>query len=93
MKGISALLASVLLVAFVVSVSLLVSGWFTMTIRSTTASVTNKTNEAIGCSSAAIAIKGVYVSATNASGTAGSARAIVENTGYTDNLVITAAVV
>ena len=91
MKGISALLASVLLVAFVVSVSLLVSGWFTTLTSSTTESVGNKSGEAIGCSSAAIAIKGVYVSATNAPGTAGSARAIVENTGYTDNLVITSA--
>ena len=90
-KGISPIIATVLLVAFVVSASLYVSGWFTTLTISTTKSVGNKSGEAIGCASAAINIKGVYVAPSNAPGTAGSGRVIIENTGYTDNLVIISA--
>ena len=87
MKGISALIASVLLVAFVVSVGLLVMGWFTTLTRSTTVSVTNKTSEGIECSSAAIGIVDVYITGTMQ----GTTRAIIKNTGYTDNLIIVGA--
>ena len=89
MKGISALIASVLLVAFVVSVGLLVMGWFTTLTRSTTVSVSNKTDEGVSCSSAAVSVEDVYITAGN--NTTGSSRAIIKNTGYTDNLIITSA--
>ena len=86
MKGISPLLAAVLLIAVTVAIATLVAGWISTTVRTTQATITNKTSEAVDCSAAAIVIDDVYA----ASGTV-TARAIVRNAGQTDDLTIQSA--
>ena len=90
-KGISPLIAAVLLIAFTVAIATLIAGWFSTFTRSTTSAVTNKTNLAVDCSSESISIKEVYVK-TNSTNPA-TVRALVENNGFTDNLNITSAFV
>ncbi|MFH0832695.1 MAG: archaellin/type IV pilin N-terminal domain-containing protein [Candidatus Aenigmatarchaeota archaeon] len=83
MKGISPLLASVLLIAVTVAIATLVMGWMSTTMRSTQTTVSNKTTQATECSAAAISIDDVYLSGLY------SANVIVRNSGQTDNLQIT----
>ena len=80
MKGISPLIAAVLLIAFTVAIATLVMGWFSTLTRSTTTTVSNKTSESIACSNAQISIEDIYITAGNT--TTGSARVIVKNTGF-----------
>lgn len=84
MKGISPMIAAVLLIAFTVAISTLVAGWFSTQVRSTTDEVSNKTDEAISCTSASINIEDVYIS----QGTGGTARIIIKNNGFKDGLTI-----
>ena len=79
MKGISQLIASVLLIAFTVAIATLIMGWFSTFTRSTTTTVSNTTTQAISCSDARVSIRDIYIQA----GTVGSqvATVIVENTG------------
>lgn len=77
MKGISSLIASVLLIAFTVSVSMIILGWFSSFAKSTTTNISSSATEAIGCNNAGVAIERIYVTGTNAS-------IIVKNTGYRD---------
>ncbi len=79
MKGISPLIAAVLLIAFTVAIATLIMGWLSTIARSTTADVTNTTQLAVGCSDARVSIRDVYVQA----GASGLVNVIVENTGYT----------
>jgi flagellin-like protein len=88
MKGISPIIAAVLLIAITVAISTVVAGWFSTFTRSTTDQVTNRTAFAIDCTSANINIEDVYVTA----GTNSAARAILKNTGFADNLVIQGAI-
>ena len=81
MKGISPLIAAVLLIAFTVAIATLIMGWFSTFTRTTTTSVSNKTSEAIACSNAQISIEDVYITAGNIA--TGSARIVVKNTGFT----------
>ena len=60
-KGVSALIASVLLIAFTVSVAMIVMGWFSSFVRTTTENVSGVTQGAIGCSSGIIQIDKVYL--------------------------------
>ena len=84
MKGVSPLLASIMLIAIVVVVGTLTSGWFTSTVRSAQSSTTNKTDTGMQCSGASISIEKVYVT-----GTSGATAAVsVRNSGLTDGLVI-----
>src|SRR3989344_974063 len=85
MKGISAFLASVLLITVVFVVGLIVTNWMTAITRSTQITAENKTAEATQCASAGITIDDVYVNST-------SARAIVRNSGQSDNLQLVNAV-
>lgn len=87
MKGISPLIAAVLLIAFTVAIATLVAGWFSTLAGGTTEKVTNTTDLAVDCSAASINIKEVYVKA----GLAGTVRVLVENNGFTDNLNISSA--
>jgi len=80
MKGVSPLVAAVLLIAFTVAVSMIVMGWFSTFVRGTTANISGTTEEAIGCNVASISIEHVYVPA---SGT-GTGKIIVKNTGFKD---------
>ena len=88
MKGISPLIAAVMLIAITISIGVFIAGWSQQFIHSTTKSVGNKTTEAIDCSAANINIQDVYITAGTATG---SANVVVKNTGYANNLVITSA--
>jgi flagellin-like protein len=66
-KGISPLIASVLLIAFTVSVAMIVMGWFSGFVRTTTENVTGVSQQAVGCSTAVIDLDHVYVNAVNTS--------------------------
>ena len=74
-KGVSPLIASVMLIAITVSIAMLIMGWFGALTKSTTDTVSNRTTETVGCTSARVSIDSVYLSP----GTAGSARIIVKN--------------
>ncbi|MBI4014678.1 MAG: hypothetical protein HY365_01855 [Candidatus Aenigmarchaeota archaeon] len=89
MKGISPLLASILLIAITVAVASMASGWFTSTIRASTASTTNRTTTALDCSGASIAIDNLFITGTTGFGSA--AKAIVRNNGQVDGLTILSA--
>ena len=78
MKGISPLVASVLLLAIVVSLSVIIGGWVNTLSKDTTNTVSNRTSEAVSCSSSDITIDSLYI--TN--GTSGTARAQVRNQGF-----------
>ncbi|MBI2971035.1 MAG: hypothetical protein HYY37_01300 [Candidatus Aenigmarchaeota archaeon] len=88
MKGISPLLAAVLLIAVTVAIATLVMGWVSTTVRTTQTTVSNKTVEAVDCSSAGLVIDDVYIAST---GTTAPARAIVRNSGYIDGLTLISA--
>lgn len=77
MKGISPLIASVLLIAFTVSVSMIILGWFSSFAKSSTSNISSSATEAIGCNNAGVSIERIYVTGTNAA-------IIVKNTGYRD---------
>ena len=85
MKGISPLIAAVLLIAITVAIATLVTGWVSSVTRSTQASVENRTTEATNCASAAISIDDVYVQDVGATATV---NVVVRNTGQTDDLVV-----
>ncbi|MBI4895986.1 MAG: hypothetical protein HY832_00345 [Candidatus Aenigmarchaeota archaeon] len=86
-KGISAMISSVLLVAFTISIGIVILGWMGSFTRTSTDTIKNRTDTAIDCSTASISIDDVYITA----GSSGSARAIVSNTGFTNNLNIVGA--
>ena len=83
MKGLSPLIAAVLLVAFTVAIATLLSGWFSTLTRATTDSVSNKTALTSGCSGASMAIDQVYADL-------GVARAAVRNSGNVNLNIISA---
>jgi flagellin-like protein len=85
MKGISPLIASVLLIAVTVALSTIIMGWVGTTTSDTTSTVSNKTSEAVSCASADISIDSVYIVGT-------TARAIVKNSGFSDNVRLISAV-
>ncbi|MBI4174296.1 MAG: hypothetical protein HY517_01515 [Candidatus Aenigmarchaeota archaeon] len=80
MKGISPLIAAVLLIAFTVAIATLIMGWFSTLTRTTTATVTNSTTQAVNCADARVSIRDVYIQTGGAAG-AQVANVIVENTG------------
>jgi flagellin-like protein len=86
MKGISPLLAAVLLIAVTVSIGTLVMGWLGTTVRSSQASVSNVTSVAVNCASANIVIDDVYVYTG-----ARTATVIVRNSGRADDMQLTSA--
>ncbi|MDI6721712.1 MAG: hypothetical protein QMD85_04940, partial [Candidatus Aenigmarchaeota archaeon] len=85
-KGISPLVASVLLLAIVVSLSVIIGSWMNALSKDTTATVGNKTAESISCSSADITVESVYITA----GTSGSSRVQIRNRGF-QGLTLTSA--
>ncbi len=87
-KGISPLIAAVLLIAFTVAIATLIAGWFSTLARTTTSAVTNKTALAVDCSSASINIREVYV---EPHASAAVVRALVENNGFIDDMNISGA--
>ena len=87
MKGISPLLAAVLLIAVTVAIATLVMGWISTVTRTTQVAVSNKTTEAVNCASAAVVIGDVYINTA-----AGTATVIVRNSGQSDDLTIASAI-
>ena len=78
-KGVSPLIAAVLLIAFTVSVSMIIMGWFSTFIRSTTTNISESSEEAVGCSMADVSIDHIYiVSSTN------TTQVVVKNIGFVD---------
>jgi flagellin-like protein len=88
MKGVSPLIATTLLIVMVVAIATIVIGWLYTFTRGAQETVSNRTEEAISCSGASIEIQDVYL--INGT-TTGTARAIVKNTGYVDDMIITSA--
>lgn len=88
MKGISPLLAAVLLIAMTVAVATLIMGWMSTITRTSQIKVENRTMQAIDCSSASISIEDVYLKPGNGTG---AASVIVTNSGQADDLVIRSA--
>ena len=60
MKGISPLIAAVLLIAFTVSIATIILGWFSSFTKGTTANISSQTQTAIGCSAADITVNHIY---------------------------------
>ena len=90
MKGISPLIAAVLLIAFTVAIATLVMGWYTTITRNTTDAVSNKTSEAVSCSNSQISIDDVYITAGDKLN--GSVRIIAKNTGFSGLMINSAQV-
>ena len=84
MKGISPLLAAVLLIAVTVAIATLVMGWISTVTRTTQVTVSNKTTEAVNCASAAVVIDDVYIQTSPRTATV-----IVRNSGQADDLQLT----
>src|SRR3989338_2717765 len=89
MIGISPLLASIMLIAIVVTVGSLTSGWTTSTVRSVAASTTNKTETGFDCSGASVSIDNIYMVGSN--NPASTATAVVRNNGQTNGMTISSA--
>jgi flagellin-like protein len=83
MKGVSPLIATVLLVAFTVVIATLVSSWFSELTHTTTDSISDKNSITSGCSGASVTIDQVYASST-------SARAALRNSGNLNLSIVSA---
>lgn len=83
-KGVSPLLAAVLLIAVTVAIATLVMGWISTVMRSTQVTVSNRTVDAVNCASASIVIDDVYINSV-----ARTATVIVRNSGQADDLQLT----
>ena len=88
MKGISPLIASVMMVAFTVVLVMVISGWYSTLTRTTTSNITAQTGRSIDCSVAGITIENVYLDTT-----ANTTTAVVRNSGLVDNLTLTGGIV
>src|SRR3989338_5150531 len=88
MKGVSPLVAAVLLIVIVVSITALVSGWLTTFFSGTRETVTNRTDTQVGCTGASLYVESVYVAIAN--GTSGNVRAVVKNDGVIDDTITAA---
>lgn len=86
-KGLSPLVAVVILIVIVISIGTLVTGWVTTFTRQSQETVTNRTTSSVDCTGASVTIRSVFLN----NGTSGSATVIVENTGFVDGLTITSA--
>ncbi|MDI6720997.1 MAG: hypothetical protein QMD85_01310 [Candidatus Aenigmarchaeota archaeon] len=80
MKGISPLVASVLLLAIVVSIAVVVGSWVSGMAKDTTATVGNRTAESVSCSASDIIVEALYVHAGNEA--TGYSRAVIRNQGF-----------
>ena len=87
MKGISPLIATVLLVVIVVSIATILMTWTSTFTSSTTKNVQNKSDTAFNCASANIIIEDVYL----VNGSSAVVRTIVKNIGVIDDLSINSA--
>ena len=86
-KGISPLIASVMLVAMTVAVASIFFGWMSSFTRDTVNTVSDKSDQVMDCQSASIIIDNVYIDTT-----AKTASVIVRNNGWVSNLSLTSAI-
>jgi len=86
-KGVSPLIAAVLLIVISVTIAGLVFSWLNQFTTGAQRKVENRTGEAVNCAGASIRIKEVYLQ----NGSNGTARVVVENSGYVNNLTIAGA--
>ncbi len=82
-KGVSALIASVLLIAFTVSVAMIIMGWFSSFTRTTTENISGGTQSAVACSSGVVQIDKIYI-ITTAGSNYGKATIVAKNMGQID---------
>jgi flagellin-like protein len=87
MKGISPIVATVLLIVMVVTLTALVMSFTTTLTKSTTNVIENRTSESVDCSGARVTIDEVFL--TN--GTSGSATVQIRNDGMKNDLTIVSA--
>jgi flagellin-like protein len=88
-KGVSPLIATVMLVVIVVSLVALLSGWLTNMFVESRESVSNRTATSMSCSGASHVVRSVYINPAGAFNA--SARVTVENDGLVDGLSIISA--
>ena len=84
MKAVTPIIASVFLIVLVITLSGIVTTWLTTVVKGTQESVGERSGEAIDCSNADITIDQVFIGG-------GSARAILRNSGFVDDLTLTTA--
>jgi flagellin-like protein len=87
-KGVSPLIATVLLIVIAVSMAGLIFSWINTFTAGSTKKMENRTAAVVDCSGAAVTIKEVYLQ----NGTSGTVRVVVQNSGYVDNVITAAAV-
>lgn len=83
MKGISPIIATTILVALVISIGAIVTGWGTGLVKQVTGSTDDKTGEIIDCNVADINIENVFLNNNSK-----KLRVNVRNSGRTDDLSI-----
>ena len=83
MKGISPLIAAVLLIAITVAVTTVFMGWYSTLVSSQSRTVENRTRTGIDCTAARISILDVYMDFTN-----NVSRVSVRNSGQVDDVII-----
>lgn len=86
-KGVSPLIAAVLLIVISVTIAGLVFSWLNTFTTEAQRKVDNRTSESINCAGASIRIKEVYLQ----NGSNGTVRTVVENTGFVNNITISGA--
>ncbi len=84
MKGVSPLIATVLLVVIVVILATIITTFSTDLVTSSTETIQNRTGTSAECSGASVSISDVFL--TN--GTAGTARVSAINNGLKDDMII-----
>ncbi len=89
MKGVSPLVATVLLIVIVVSLVAIISGWLNAFFQGTRETVQNRTDSSVSCAGSSIFVESVYALVAN--GTTGNVRAVVKNDGVVDELSIVSA--
>lgn len=84
-KGLSPLLATVLIISITVAIATLVMGWMTNVTKDVQWTVGNKTTYAVDCSAADISVDAVYMDFN-----ANKSRVSVRNAGFVDDKVVSA---
>lgn len=85
LKGLSPLLSTVMLISIAVLVAALLMSWSASLTKSQQQEISNKTGEALKCTSADAQIKYVYIDFTS-----NKSRVIVQNTGLTELQIVSA---
>ena len=90
-KGISTLIAAVLLIAVTLLISLIVSTSFTSLVKTQASTLQTRTGEAVNCTSSSIDIESIFVDFTK--GTTRTAQVVVRNSGQVRENIISAHII